>query len=167
MKYLRLALVFAALALPVTAQSSAPDLGKLKLPPGFEIEVFAADVAYARSLTVSPSGVVYVGTMNMRSRDGGNVYALVDSDGDFRADRKVTLLEGLYLPNGVAWNDGDLFVAEVDKVLRLDDIDASLESPPAPVVVNDTFPSDRHHGWKFIRFGPDGKLYVPVGAPCN
>lgn len=159
------AVALALLTLPVSAQS--PDLSSLKLPPGFEIEVFASDVANARSLSVSPSGIVYVGTMNMRSRDGGSVYALVDGDGDYRADRKITLLEGLYMPNGVAWNDGDLFVAEVDKVLRLDDIDASLDAPPEPVVVNDSFPSDRHHGWKFIRFGPDGKLYVPVGAPCN
>ena len=153
----------------LTALSGAAfgQLEKLTVPDGFEISVFATEVPEARSLSVSDSGVVYVGTMNMRSKDGGKVYALVDSDGDFTADRMVTVAEGLYMPNGVAWNAGDLFVAEVDKVLRFDDIDANLESVPEAVVVNDSFPSDRHHGWKFIRFGPDGKLYVPVGAPCN
>lgn len=71
------------------------------------------------------------------------------------------------MPNGVAFRKGGLYVTEVNRVLRFDDIEARLYNPPSPVVVNDTFPSDRHHGWKFIRFGPDGKLYVPVGAPCN
>ena len=71
------------------------------------------------------------------------------------------------MPEWVAFRDGALYVAEVSRILRYDDIENRLENPPEPVVVNRDLPSDRHHGWKFIRFGPDGKLYVPVGAPCN
>ena len=84
-----------------------------------------------------------------------------------RADRVITIDRGLNQPNGVALLKGSLYVAEVNRVLRYDDIENRLDNPPSPVVVNDSFPTDKHHGWKFIRFGPDGKLYVPVGAPCN
>ena len=79
----------------------------------------------------------------------------------------LTIASGLRSPNGVAFRDGALYVAEISRVLRFDNIEAQLRSPPAPVVVNASFPDKSHHGWKFIRFGPDGKLYVPVGAPCN
>lgn len=137
-------------------------LEKLRLPEGFAIDVFAADVPNARSLARSPSGVLYVGT-----RREGKVYAVVDEDGDHRADRVHTLAEGLSMPNGVAFRDGALYVAEVHRILRFDAIDEHLEDPPEPVVVRDDYPRDRHHGWKFIAFGPDGWLYVPVGAPCN
>ena len=92
---------------------------------------------------------------------------MLDDDGDQAADRVLTLDSGLNMPNGVAFRDGDLYVAEVNRVLRYDDIEANIETPPEPVVVNDAFPSDRAHGWKFIAFGPDGRLYVPVGGPCN
>jgi glucose/arabinose dehydrogenase len=71
------------------------------------------------------------------------------------------------MPNGVAFRDGALYVAEVHRVIRFDGIESRLEKPPVPVVLNDTYPTERHHGWKFIAFGPDGLLYVPVGAPCN
>jgi glucose/arabinose dehydrogenase len=107
--------------------------------------------------------VVYVGT---RDTDGV-VYAVRDTDGDGTADAVTTVARGLNMPNGVAFRDGALYVAEVHRVLRYDGIDDALGDPPDPVIVNDTFPHDRHHGWKFIRFGPDGRLYVPVGAPCN
>ena len=147
--------------------ATEPRLDTLSLPPGFDISVYARDLPSARSLTVSDSGVVYVGTMSMRSPNSGKVYAVVDTDGDHVADRTVVLAEDLFMPNGVAWSQGDLFVAEVNRVLRFDDIDEHLDAPPDPVVVRNDLPSDRHHGWKFIRFGPDGRLYVPVGAPCN
>ena len=84
-----------------------------------------------------------------------------------RPTRCITIASGLSSPNGVAFRDGALYVAEISRVLRFDNIEARLKNPPAPVVVNDSFPDKSHHGWKFIRFGPDGKLYVPVGAPCN
>ena len=137
-------------------------LERIELPEGFEISLLTDQVPGARAMTQSPQGILYVG-----SRRGGNVYAVVDNDGDHVADRVVTIAENLNAPNGVAWRDGSLYVAEIHRVLRFDGIDERLENPPEPVVVSDDFPSDTHHGWKFIRFGPDGKLYVPVGAPCN
>ncbi len=137
-------------------------LDKIKLPPGFEISVFAEDLPNARSLRLTPGGTLFVGT-----RRAGNVYAVRDTDGDHKADAVYTIAEGLNMPNGVAFRDGALYVAEVNRILRYDDIEAHLDDPPEPVVVYDDLPSDRHHGWKYIDFGPDGKLYVPVGAPCN
>ncbi len=106
--------------------------------------------------------MLFVGT-----RKTGRVYALVDRDGDFKADQTILLAKGLRMPNGVAFKNGHLFVAEVHRVIRFDNIVGNLV-PGAPyLVVNDSLPTDRRHGWKFIRFGPDGKLYLPVGAPCN
>lgn len=137
-------------------------LDKIKLPEGFKIEVYAEDVTNARSLELSPNGTLFVGT-----RDKGSVYALKDTDGDFKIDKKYTLATGLKMPNGVAFRDGDLYVAEVNRIIKFENIEANLENPPTPVVVYDQYPKDTHHGWKFIDFGPDGKLYVPVGAPCN
>lgn len=137
-------------------------LSDIELPPGFEISLFAENVVNARSMTLSPGGVLFVGT-----RSEGNVYALVDRDGDFRADEQFVIATGLNMPNGVAFRDGALYVAEVSRILRFDDIEGNLDSPLPPVVVRDDFPKDAHHGWKYIAFGPDGKLYVPVGAPCN
>lgn len=147
---------------PAKRPSTRLPLDKIRLPPGFRIDVWSEEVPNARSLALSPGGVLYVGT-----RRDGRVYAVVDRDQDHRADRVYTIARGLTMPNGVAWRDGALYVAEVSRVLRFDGIDARLEDPPEPVVVADDFPRDRHHGWKFIRFGPDGMLYVPVGAPCN
>lgn len=136
-------------------------LEKIKLPPGFTIDIFA-EVDNARSLARSPSGVIYVG-----NRNGDKVYAVKDTDGDFKADKKWTLASGLNMPNGVAFKDGDLYIAEVSRITKLTNIEASLDNPPKAVVVKDDFPKETHHGWKYIAFGPDGKLYVPVGAPCN
>jgi glucose/arabinose dehydrogenase len=135
---------------------------QIKLPPGFEISVYADNVRNARSMTLSPKGTLFVGT-----REEGNVYAILDRNKDNRADQVITVAKGMNMPNGVAFRDGSLFVAEVNRVLRYDNIEAHLDNPPSPIIVNDRFPRDRHHGWKFIRFGPDGMLYVPVGAPCN
>ena len=137
-------------------------LDTIKLPAGFKIELFAKDVDGARSLAVGDKGTVFVG-----SRDKGAVYALPDANGDGKADRVITIARGLDSPNGVAFRDGALYVAEIGRIIRFDDIESHLDSPPAPVVVNDSFPKEATHGWKFIRFGPDGKLYVPVGAPSN
>lgn len=137
-------------------------LASIKMPPGFHISVYADNVPGARSLSLSPSGVLFVGT-----RKNGRVYAVLDQDQDKRADRVITIAEGLEMPNGVAFQGGDLYVAEVHRILRYYQIEFRLESPPKPEVVYGGLPMDRHHGWKFIRFGPDGRLYVPVGAPCN
>ncbi|MCU0358248.1 MAG: sorbosone dehydrogenase family protein [Cyclobacteriaceae bacterium] len=141
-------------------QSTLP-LDKIKLPAGFKIEVFA-EVNNARSMAMSPSGILYVG-----NRNGDKVYAVQDTNGDFKADKRWTIASGLNMPNGVAFNDGDLYVAEVNRILKYPGIESKLGNPPQPVILNDAYPKDTHHGWKYIAFGPDGKLYVPVGAPCN
>ena len=137
-------------------------LHTLKLPDGFSIEVYADNVPNARSMIRSDKGTLFVGT-----RRRGYVYALRDEDGDYIAEKVYTIAEGLNMPNGVAVKDGNLYVAEVNRVLRFDDIEKHLADPPEPVVIYDGYPSDSHHGWKFIRFGPDGRLYIQVGAPCN
>ncbi len=137
-------------------------LDKITVPDGFTIEVYASNVPNARSMALSPTGTLFVST-----RRAGIVYAVLDRDQDQTADEVITIATGLNTPNGVAIRDGALFVAELNRILRYDDIEARLGNPPAPVVVYDALPSERMHGWKFIRFGPDGKLYVPVGAPCN
>ncbi len=143
-------------------QSSAEvQLDKIQLPEGFKIDVWAADVPNARSMAISDNGIIFVG-----NRQENNVYALVDENADGKADFKFILAEGLKMPNGVAYKDGDLYVAEVSRILRFKDIKNNLNNPQFEVVY-DQYPTETHHGWKFIAFGPDGLLYVPVGAPCN
>lgn len=154
----RFAAGFLLLAAGLNACGRELPLDKIKLPPGFRISLYA-DVPGARSMALSPDGTLYVGTR------GDKVYA-VRNRGK-RAGEVVTVASGLNTPNGVALRDGALYVAEINRILRFDDIALRLRDPPKPVVVNDDFPGDRHHGWKFIRFSPDGMLYVPVGAPCN
>ncbi len=136
-------------------------LDKIKLPPGFSISVFA-QVPGARSLCKGANGTLFVGNMS-----GESVYAVIDKNKDGHADSVYAIGSNLKTPNGVAFKDGSLYVAEVSRILRYDDIENRLQNPPAPVVVNESYPDKSHHGWKFIAFGPDGKLYVPVGAPCN
>ena len=158
---------------PAGAQSTV-HLDQIKLPPGFKIDIYAAGVVNARSMVLSPNGTLFVGSRiepqgmaKGASPDAGFVYAIVDTNHDQKADKVITIAKGLNAPNGVAFRDGALYVAEVSRILRFDDIESRLENPPAPVVINQSFPTDWMHGWKFIAFGPDGKLYVPVGAPCN
>ena len=133
----------------------------ITLPPGFLLSVYADDVPGARALALGSHGTVFVGSQD------GNVYAIVDRDQDHTADQTYVLARGLNMPNGVAFRDGALYVAEVNRILRFDQIEEHLENPGKPAVVTDQLPSDRWHGWKFIAFGPDGLLYVPVGGPCN
>ncbi|HMA17282.1 MAG TPA: sorbosone dehydrogenase family protein, partial [Thermoanaerobaculia bacterium] len=141
----------------VRGQGALP-IERIKLPPGFEIRVWARAPG-ARSMALSPGGTLFVG-----SREEGGVYAIRAAAGG--TPSVVNIARGLRMPNGVAFRDGSLYVAEVHRVLRYDGIESRLSHPPTPAVVRE-FPPDRHHGWKFIAFGPDGKLYVPVGAPCN
>ena len=145
----------------ITEYSQSLPLNTIKLPKGFKIEVFA-EVPDARSMAVSPSGIVYVG-----NKDKDKVYAIQDTNGDNKADKRWVLASGLNMPNGVAFYEGDLYVAEVSRILKFQGIESKLENPPSPIVISDDYPSEAHHGWKYIAFGPDGKLYVPVGAPCN
>ncbi len=137
------------------------NLAKLNLPENFQISVFA-QVKNARSMSLSENGTLFVG-----NREEDKVYAVRDTDNDGVADEKYIIAEGLNMPNGVAFKDGDLYVAEVSRIIKFVDIENNLDNPPAYEVVYDQFPTDRSHGWKYIAFGPDDKLYVPVGAPCN
>jgi len=138
------------------------DLSKIKLPPGFHISYFAKNITGARSLAIGAKGTVFVST-----KDFDKVYALVDANNDGVADKKYIVAKNMSTPNGVAFHNGSLYIAEVSKIWRIDNIEQNLANPPKPVLVYDKFPTDAHHGWKYIAFGPDGKLYVPVGAPCN
>ena len=150
----------------VSAQASAAaaPADRLRVPPGFKIELLTDDVPNARAMTLGRyadgKGVLYVGSMG-----AGKVYAVELDQG--RATRVRTVASGLELPAGVAYRNGQLYVSAVSRILRFDAIDDRLANPPAPAVVTDKLPSERHHGAKFIGFGPDGWLYVAVGAPCN
>jgi len=151
-------IVFTLMAFGWLAQAAAESLplARLSLPPGFEIELFAR-VPNARQMALGKH-TLFVGSMR-----AGKVYAV-----PLQGPRTpLVIAEGLNLPVGVAFRDGDLYVSAVSRILRLTDIEARLNQPPRPEIVSDAYPGDTHHGWKFIAFGPDGKLYVPVGAPCN
>ena len=141
-------------SLPQAACAEELPLNRIKLPPGFEISVYA-QVPSARSLALGEKGTVFVGNR----RDA--VYAIVPRESG--KPEVLTIGAGLESPNGVAFRGGSLYVAEISRILRYDNIEANLRDPPKPVVVSDRFPHDGHHGWKYIAFGPDGWLYVPVG----
>ncbi|MBI4387299.1 MAG: sorbosone dehydrogenase family protein [Elusimicrobia bacterium] len=144
------------------AEARTLPLEKIKLPPGFKISLYASGVEDARSLAQGPPGVLFVGT-----RRAGAVYAIIEDPSRARVGEIFQIAWDLQMPNGVAYREGSLYVAEVNRILRYDHILPLLESPPDPVVVFDGLPQETAHGWKFIRLGPDGRLYVPVGAPCN
>jgi glucose/arabinose dehydrogenase len=145
----------------ITRKSEDLPLNSIKLPKGFSIAVYA-EVEDARSMTLSPSGTLFVG-----NRDEDKVYAVQDVNGDFKADKVYVMAKDLNMPNGVAFKDGDLYIAEKSKISKISKIESNLSAPAKPQVVYDKYPNDDSHGWKYIAFGPDGKLYVPVGAPCN
>jgi glucose/arabinose dehydrogenase len=147
---------------PVMVHASKLPLDSLNLPAGFSVHTFVENIDGARSMAIGDKGTLFVGT-----RTENILYALVDEDGDYRADKTIVLDSTLEVPNGLAFKNGSLYVAEVDRLLRYDDIETNLDKLPEPVVVYDDYPDEFHHGWKYIAFGPDDKLYVPVGAPCN
>ena len=159
-------LIAAATLVVLYAKQAKPprpvSLDTIKLPPGFSIALWADKVQNARQMALGAKGTVFVG-----SREAGVVHALIDSNGDGKADKVHLIAKGLRMPSGVAFKDGALYVAAIDRILRYDDIENKLAAPPSPVVVTADYPTEQHHGWKFIAFGPDGWLYVPVGAPCN
>ena len=144
---------------PIPAAPDKLPTAKLKVPAGFNIEVYAAGMANARSLALGDKGTVFVG-----SRLVDKVYAIVNKDG--KREVKV-LASGLYRPNGIAFKDGTLYIAELSKVSKIEKVEDNLDSPPKPTVIFDKLPKDEAHGWKFIGIGPDNKLYVPVGQPGN
>jgi glucose/arabinose dehydrogenase len=144
---------------PIAAAVDKLPIAKLKVPAGFNIEVYAAGMANARSLAEGDKGTVFVG-----SRLVGNVYAIANKDG--KPSVKV-LASGLHRPNGVAFRNGTLYIAELSKVSKIDKVEDSLDGPPKLTMIYDNLPKDEAHGWKFIAIGPDNKLYVPVGQPGN
>ena len=158
-----IALVCAILAAGFAQASPATDkvVGNVRLPPGFKLEVYADNVPAARSMALGTKGTLFVGTRS------GRLYAVSGNPAGGSKPVVRVLSDRLNLPNGVAFRDGALYVAEVNRILRYDAIEASLDKLPEPRVVRDDLPKDRHHGWRYIAFGPDGKLYVPIGAPCN
>lgn len=137
-------------------------LEDLNLLDGFTIEVYADGIDGARSMTMGDDGTLFVGT-----RNANRIYAFPDQDRDYKLDRTIVLDTTMETPNGVAFKDGALYVAEVSRLLKYPNIEAQLSNPPKPEVIYDDYPTEFHHGWKYIAFGPDDKLYVPVGAPCN
>jgi glucose/arabinose dehydrogenase len=144
---------------PIATAADKLPTAKFKLPPGFNVEVYAAGLANAREMTEGDKGTVFVG-----SRLVDKVYAITNKDGK----RAVKVLaSGLYRPNGVAFHDGTLFIAELSKVSKIDKVEDNIDNPPKPTVIYDNLPKDEAHGWKFIAVGPDNKLYVPVGQPGN
>lgn len=147
-------------AFPIATPGDKLPIAKMKLPPGFKAEVWASDVLDARGLRQGDKGTVFVSSLFV----AGKIYAVVDKGGK----REVkTLAEKLFLPNGIEFHKGSLYVATPKDITRYDDIENRLDAPPAPVMVYDKLPGEVPHGWKFIKVGPDGKLYVPIGAPCN
>jgi glucose/arabinose dehydrogenase len=118
----------------ITDYAATLPLEKIKMPAGFSIQVYA-EVPDARSMALSPSGVLYVG-----NRDGKNVYAVKDTDGDYKADKRWVVATGLNMPNGVAFRDGTLYIAEVSRITKIEKVDSKLDNPGTPVVVNDTYP---------------------------
>jgi len=162
-KTILLALFLINPSLAFALQNSHQNIIKqLHVPAGFTLSIFADNLPNARSLALGDNGTVFVGTGSE-----GSVYAVQDSNSDGVADKSYVIASHLYMPNGVAYRDDSLYVAEVNRIIRFDRITQQLANPPKPVVVYDQFPSEQHHGWKYLRFGPDNKLYTTVGAPCN
>lgn len=159
MKSLLAVVVLSGLVASQSCAYAEVDLDDISLPDGFEIEVYA-DVPNARSLALGDDGVVFVS-----NRRANSVYAVVPQ-GD--ADPQVIeIISGLITPNGIAFHDGDLYVAEVDRILRFAGIGNRFDDMPDAEVLDIDLPDEKHHGWRYIGFGPDGKLYIAIGAPCN
>lgn len=151
-------------AFPIPTAADKLPVAKMKLPPGFKAEVWASGILDARGMRQGDKGTVFVSSLFA----AGKLYAVVDKGGPNGGTREVkTLAEKLFLPNGIEFHKGSLYLATPKDIVRYDNIEDNLDKLPAPVMVYDKLPGDVPHGWKFIKIGPDGKLYVPVGAPCN
>jgi glucose/arabinose dehydrogenase len=147
----------------------AVQLNTIRMPPGFSIDLYAEGMPAARSMALGANGTVFVGTFGLLTgqQNVGKVFAVRDANNDGRADEVLTIAEGLNQPNGVAFHNGALYVAEMQRIIRYDGIEGRLKNPPSPVVVKDGFTPSGNHQWRYIAFGPDGKLYIALGAPCN
>ena len=136
-------------------------LAQIKLPPGFKIELWATGLAAPRQMAWGDKGTLFVGSW---FGTGGAVYAVTDQGGK----RTVkTVIKGMRVPTGVAFRDGALYVADVDKIYKYDNAEAALDNMPQPQVVYDDLPAYIPHGWKYLAFDKEGWLYVPIGPPCN
>lgn len=154
---------FAAGLLVITTVCAGEiQLDRITVPSGFTISVYAQNMTDARSMAMGPGGVLFVG-----NRKGDKVWAVTDTNHDKRGDKVTAVISGLTSPNGVAFLEKDLYVAERSRILRYADIEDHLGAPPQAEVVYSALPDDSIHGWKYLAFGPDGYLYLPVGAPCN
>ncbi len=141
---------------------AATDWPAHRLPPEFSLSVVTDEVPSARQMALSESGVLFVGSLR-----AGKLYAVVLGE-DWQAEPEVVVFaSGLAMPSGLALLGDDLYVAALDRVLRYPDIANTFRDRPTPQTVTDALPDKRHHGWKYLSVGPDGYLYVPVGAPCN
>ncbi len=160
-RYSLVALATLATMLHMVPAAAEIRLSALRVPEGFAVDVAAEGLASARQLAIGPRGTLFVGSLR-----AGQVYALRDEDGDGRFEKRWILARGLTMPSGVAVSGADLYVAALDTIWRLPNIEDHLSSPRRELVTGD-LPRARHHGWKHIAFGPDSFLYVPVGAPCN
>ena len=144
---------------PLAAAADKVPVGELKAPKGFNIELYASGMPNARSMAYSPKGTVFVG-----SRLQDKVYAITNKDGK----RQVhVLVSGLYRPNGVAYKDGTLYIAELSQISKIENVDDKIDASPKPVVIYNDLPKDEAHGWKYLAIGPDNKLYFEVGQPGN
>ena len=163
LRLLVLGVLLVILGVVVYTRLPAPvRLDRIRLPRGFAISLYVDGLTDPRSMVLGYGGTLFVGT-----RSAGNVYAVRDTDGDFIADEIDTVITGLYMPNGVAFRGGALYVAEMARILRFDEIESRVDDPPRPVTVYADLPEEDWHGWRYLRFGPDGMLYVSIGAPCN
>jgi glucose/arabinose dehydrogenase len=144
---------------PIATAADQIPIAKLKAPNGFKLEVYASGMVNARSLARGDKGTIFVSTRLL-----DKIYAITEKNGK----REVkSLFSGLLRPNGVAFRNGTLYIAELNKISKVEKIEDNLDNPPKPVVIYDDLPSDEAHGWKYLTIGPDNKLYFQVGAPCN
>ncbi|MFQ5765736.1 MAG: PQQ-dependent sugar dehydrogenase, partial [Rhodospirillales bacterium] len=154
-------LLLAAASAWAAPAAAAARLDLVRLPPGFQIQLYAR-VPGARSMAVVPElGAVLVGTR------GDSVYAVVDADGDGRVERVDRVFDDLHVANGIDWREGWFYVAEQHRVVRFAAPDLATLKRARPEVLFNALPDDPWHGWRYARFGPDGMLYIAVGSPCN
>lgn len=161
MKTLNFCVFLLGLCLVRTGLAELP-LNLIELPAGFSISIYAEGVENARQLARGDAGTIFTG-----SRRAGKVWAVTDADGDHYAEQVRLIASGLNMPSGLEFRNGALYVAEVQRILRYDAIEDRLDDPPEPVVVTAELPDKKRHGWKYLRFSPDDRLYIPVGVPCN
>ncbi|MBL4606791.1 MAG: PQQ-dependent sugar dehydrogenase, partial [Pseudomonadales bacterium] len=158
----KIALLLSILSYSFCITGCSDSLQDIKVPSGFSISIYADNIPGARQMALGDKGTVFVG-----SKKSGRVYALIDTNGDYHADQRITIKNSLSLPTGVAFLKGDLFVSGPDKILRYKNIENNLQHPAQPLLVLDNLPNDSHHGMRVLEFGPDKMLYTAIGMPCD